>query len=147
MTLSTSYKCPESVLVVIYATNTERVLLLQRNDDPDFWQSVTGSLEQDELPYQAAIREVREETGIDIAGEQLLLQDCHRGVVFEIFPAFRHRYAPGVTHNVEHWFSLPLSAERQIYLTEHLNYRWVSVAEAITLSKSWSNRQAIAESI
>jgi dATP pyrophosphohydrolase len=40
------YKRPISVLVVIYAQDTKRVLMLQRCDDPDFWQSVTGSLEE-----------------------------------------------------------------------------------------------------
>lgn len=41
-----AYKLPVSVLVVIYAEDTKRVLMLQRRDDPDFWQSVTGSLEE-----------------------------------------------------------------------------------------------------
>ena len=39
------YKRPVSILVVIYAQDTKRVLMLQRRDDPDFWQSVTGSVE------------------------------------------------------------------------------------------------------
>ncbi|PVF13341.1 dihydroneopterin triphosphate diphosphatase, partial [Yersinia pestis] len=34
-----NYKRPESVLVVIYAKSSGRVLMLQRRDDPDFWQS------------------------------------------------------------------------------------------------------------
>ena len=38
-----SFKLPVSVLVVIYAEDTKRVLMLQRRDDPAFWQSVTGS--------------------------------------------------------------------------------------------------------
>ena len=42
------YKRPVSILVVIYAQDTKRVLMLQRRDDPDFWQSVTGSVEEGE---------------------------------------------------------------------------------------------------
>lgn len=71
-----AYKRPESILVVIYARQGGRVLMLQRRDDPDFWQSVTGSLESGESPSQAAQREVKEEVGIDIVKEHLTLTDC-----------------------------------------------------------------------
>lgn len=81
--------------------------MLQRRDDPDFWQSVTGSLESGESPSQAAQREVKEEVGIDIVKEHLTLTDCQRCVEFELFAHLRHRYAPGVTRNLEHWFCLP----------------------------------------
>ncbi len=95
------YKRPVSVLVVIFAQDTKRVLMLQRRDDPDFWQSVTGSIEEGETALQAAVREVKEEVTIDVAAEQLTLIDCQRTVEFEIFSHLRHRYAPGVMHNTE----------------------------------------------
>ena len=139
------YKHPVSVLVVIYAQDTGRVLMLQRRDDPDFWQSVTGSLEAGEIPLQAAQREVEEELGIDVLAEQLTVEDCQRQIDFEIFPHYRHRYAPGTTHNREHWFRLQLPNERDIALTEHLAFRWIAPADAAVLTKSWSNRQAIDE--
>ncbi len=140
-----AYKRPESVLVMIYAVNSKRVLMLQRRDDPEFWQSVTGSLEKDEKPWEAALREVQEETGVDIINENLELIDCQRCLYYEIFSHLRHRYAPGVTQNKEHWFSLALPEERDILLTEHLAYQWMAADEAATLTKSWSNRQAIEE--
>lgn len=137
------YKKPESVLVVIYATDIKKVLMLQRNDDPLFWQSVTGSLEEGEQPYQTAVREVKEETGIDIIAEQLDLIDAHHSIMFEIFPQFRHRYAPNIQFNQEHWFYLPLSTTHCIHLTEHSDYQWLSYAEAAALTKSDNNRDAI----
>lgn len=140
-----SYKRPESILVVIYASNTGRVLMLQRRDDTDFWQSVTGSLEDGESPVQTAQREVMEEVGIDIAAENLYLQDCCRCVEFELFAHLRYRYAPGVSWNKEHWFCLALPDERVITLTEHLAYRWLDKAAAAALTKSPSNQQAIKE--
>ena len=140
-----SFKLPVSVLVVIYAEDTKRVLMLQRRDDPAFWQSVTGSLEAGETALQAAAREVKEEVAIDVACEQLTLIDCQRTVEFEIFSHLRHRYAPGVERNTEFWFCLALPHEREITFTEHLAYRWVSATEAAALTKSWSNRQAIEE--
>ena len=140
-----AYKRPVSVLVVIYAEDTKRVLMLQRRDDPDFWQSVTGSLEEGETAPQAAAREVKEEVAIDVAYEQLTLKDCQRTVEFEIFSHLRHRYAPGIERNTESWFCLALPHEREIVFTEHLTYRWVNAADAAALTKSWSNRQAIEE--
>jgi dATP pyrophosphohydrolase len=140
-----SWKRPVSVLIVIYARDSGRVLMMQRRDDPDFWQSVTGSLEGDETPVAAAKREVCEETGIDIDAERLTLLDCQRCVEFEIFSHLRHRYAPGVTRNTEYWFSLTLPSEREPEISEHLAFQWLSASQAALLTKSWSNRQAIEE--
>lgn len=140
-----AFKHPVSVLVVIFARDTGRVLMLQRRDDPAFWQSVTGSQEAGETLADTARREVQEEVGIDINAEQLTLVDCQRQIQFEIFAHFRHRYAPEVTHNSEHWFCLALPAERDISLSEHLACQWLPAQEAAALTKSWSNRQAIEE--
>ena len=139
------YKRPVSVLVVIYAQDSKRVLMLQRRDDPEFWQSVTGSVEEGETASQAAMREVKEEVAIDVAVEQLTLIDCQRTVEFEIFSHLRHRYAPGVLRNTESWFCLALPRERQIVFSEHLTYQWLDAPAAAALTKSWSNRQAIEE--
>ncbi|MFA1282064.1 dihydroneopterin triphosphate diphosphatase [Citrobacter telavivensis] len=140
-----TFKRPVSVLVVIFAQDTKRVLMLQRRDDPEFWQSVTGSVEEGETASRAAMREVKEEVAIDVASEQLTLIDCQRTVEFEIFSHLRHRYAPGVVRNTESWFCLALPHERQIVFSEHLTYQWLDAPAAAALTKSWSNRQAIEE--
>lgn len=140
-----AFKQPVSVLVVIYAQDTKRVLMLQRRDDPDFWQSVTGSLEEGETASQTAVREVKEEVDIDVAAEQLTLIDCQRTIEFEIFTHLRHRYAPGIERNTESWFCLALPHERPILISEHLAWQWLDATTAAALTKSWSNRQAIEE--
>ncbi|ABR75155.1 NUDIX pyrophosphatase [Actinobacillus succinogenes] len=137
------YKNPNSVLVVIYTKNTNRVLMLQRQDDPEFWQSVTGSLADRETPFLTALREVKEEIGVDIVAENLNLIDCNESVEFEIFPHFRYKYAPNVTHCKEHWFLLGLPDEREPQLTEHLAYQWRDPVKAAELTKSPNNAQAI----
>lgn len=137
------YKKPESVLVVIFCPSTQRCLMLQRQDDASFWQSVTGSLEDGELPKQTALREVKEETGIDILFMAYRLIDADKVVEFEIFPQFKHRYAPDVTINKEHWFYLSLPYEIIPQLTEHLAYQWLPFDKASALTPSWNNRQAI----
>lgn len=135
------FKRPESVLVVVY-TRVGEVLMLRRRDPPDFWQSVTGSLEWGESPRLAAARELYEETGLQ-AGSAL--QDGRFSVKFPIVDPWRARYAPGTSQNQEHWLHLCLPARRQIRLhsDEHSEYRWLPATRAAALSSSWTNRDAI----
>ena len=137
------YKNNQSVLVVIYAESTRRVLMLQRRDDPDFWQSVTGSLEADETPNETAIRELWEEVRLKIEAKSTALLDCNESIEFEIFPHFRYKYAPNVTHCWEHWFLLAVEQEFTPELTEHLAFQWVSPTRAIQMTKSPNNAEAI----
>ena len=137
------YKNNQSVLVVIYAESTRRVLMLQRRDDPDFWQSVTGSLEADETPNETAIRELWEEVRLKIEVKSTALLDCNESIEVEIFPHFRYKYAPNVTHCREHWFLLAVEQEFTPELTEHLAFQWVSPTRAIQMTKSPNNAEAI----
>src|ERR1700735_1640121 len=105
----TTAKIPVSVLVVIHTIDLE-VLIIERADRAGFWQSVTGSKDSlDEPLDETAIREVFEETGIVIAGPRgprTALRGWQHAIDYEIYPVWRHRYAPGVTRNTEHWFSV-----------------------------------------
>ena len=137
-------KQPVSVLVVIYTDDLE-VLLLERADHPGYWQSVTGSRDGDELLADTAIREVDEETGLD--ARHYPLSDWQEQNVYEIYPHWRYRYAPGITHNTEHVFGLQLPGPVDIQLAprEHLDYRWLSWQDAAEMVFSPSNRAAILE--
>ena len=145
--LMMQYKNNQSVLVVIYAKDTNRVLMLQRQDDPDFWQSVTGTIESGETPKNTAIRELWEEVRLEISENSTALFDCKESIEFEIFPHFRYKYAPNVTHCREHWFLLAMEQEFEPVLSEHLAYRWVSPEQAIQITKSSNNAEAIRKHI
>jgi dATP pyrophosphohydrolase len=142
MAESIAEKRPVSVLVLIHTPQLE-VLLLERAAHPGFWQSVTGSQENDETLAATARRELHEETGILAAPDQLI--DWHLSNRYEIFPEWRHRYAAGVTHNHEHVFSLcvPRNTPVTIAANEHLRHSWLPWFEAANTVFSWSNRDAI----
>jgi dATP pyrophosphohydrolase len=141
-------KIPESVLVVIH-TAARDVLLIERADKPGFWQSVTGSKDRlDEPLAETAVREVAEETGITVGSTELPLEnlrDWGLRNVYEIYPVWRHRYAPGVTHNTEHVFGLCVRAGTTVTLNplEHLRFQWLPWQEAAQRCFSPSNAEAI----
>ncbi len=135
-------KIPVSALVLIH-TKDLQVLLLERADKPGFWQSVTGSIEEGESPYEAAIREVAEETGLDAL--QYRFEDWQASNVYEIYEHWRYRYAPGVTHNTEHLFGLELPGPLLVQLAhaEHLRYEWLDWRDAAKKVFSWTNVDAL----
>jgi dihydroneopterin triphosphate diphosphatase len=138
-----SRKLPVSVLVLVHTAERE-VLLLERAAGAGFWQSVTGSLDRlDEPLAAAAAREVLEETGIDAAAGRL--ERWNVVYTFEIYPQWRHRFAPGVVQNVEHVFALALAARAPVRIApeEHVAFTWLPWREAAAKCFSWSNRDAI----
>lgn len=134
-------KRPISVLVLV-CTAAGEFLLLNRVQPAGFWQSVTGSLRPGESPRSAAVRELREETGL-LAGGGLI--DLRQSRLFPIVRGWRRRYAPGVCFNREHWFVLPLPCRRLIRLNprEHSACVWLPLERALALASSWTNRAAI----
>lgn len=139
-----TYKIPVSVLVLVHTVDLQ-VLLLERADRPGFWQSVTGSMDEGETLLQTAQRELAEETGLVAAPGMLV--DWKRRNRYEIYPHWRNRYAPGVTHNTEHVFGLTLPTVPDIVLAprEHLAYTWLPWREAADRVFSSSNAEAIRE--
>jgi dATP pyrophosphohydrolase len=138
------YKIPVSVLVVVYTPDLD-VLLLERADRLGFWQSVTGSQDEGETLRETAVRELGEETGLDAARYELT--DWRKQNRYEIYRRWRSRYAPGVTHNVEHVFGLRVPQRVEVILQprEHVRHEWLPWRDAAEKVFSWSNADAIRE--
>jgi dihydroneopterin triphosphate diphosphatase len=137
------YKIPISVLVVIHTRDLD-VLLLERADRAGFWQSVTGSQDEEgESLRDTAIRELMEETSLN--ANEHILTDWQKQNEYEIYPHWRHRYEPGVTRNTEHVFGLTLQEKKPVTIAprEHLQYEWLPWQAAAEKVFSWSNREAI----
>ena len=145
--MTATFKIPQSVLVVIFTPALD-VLHIKRADAADFWQSVTGAKDTpDESFAQTAAREVQEETGIDCGPGTPLgagLLDWQLENVYEIYPAWRHRYAPGVMRNTEHLFGLQVPAGTPVRLSprEHTAYQWLPYQQAAQACYSPSNAEA-----
>ena len=155
------YKIPISILVVIY-NEKNQVLLLQRYDNHDFWQSVTGSLNSlNEQLHLAAQREVFEETGIIINSHINIdinnfksdklsfhtLCNLNYSVNYNIYPQFRYKYPPFTSTNQEHWFALKVEAQKYEYIIlsdyEHIAFNWTDSKMAKQKCFSPSNAIAI----
>ena len=137
------FKIPESVLVVIHTVNAD-VLLIERADHVGFWQSVTGSKDFLDEPLRlTAAREVLEETGIQAAPS--LFVNWGVANIYDIYPAWQHRYAPGVTRNTEHVFSLCVAPDTAVTLSprEHTAFQWLPYRDAADACYSPSNAEAI----
>jgi len=144
MSSSSLQKIPESVLVVIHTKELE-VLLLKRAD-MQTWQSVTGSKDFLHESWAAtAQREVLEETQIDSQMPGFRLVDWGIENRYEIYPAFRHRYPPQVSHNLERVFALEVPKGTPVVLSprEHTYFKWLPYLEAADQVFSPSNAEAI----
>ena len=142
---SARFKIPQSVLVVIHTPRLE-VLLIERSDAPGFWQSVTGSKDHEDESFEAtAVREVAEETGLDVSACGHVLRDWGLENVYEIYPEWRYRYAPGVVLNTEHLFGLCVPEASRVTLIprEHRAQAWMPWREAADRCHSFSNAEAI----
>lgn len=136
-------KIPVSAMIVIH-DHDSNALLLERADFEGYWQSVTGSQEAGESLVETATRELFEETGIDARAFGGVV-DWRLSNVYEIYLQWRHRYPPGVTHNIEHVFGLcvPSTTVAQLAAREHRAWCWLPSREAAAKCFSWSNREAL----
>ena len=138
---SKKYKNPNSILLIIFTKNF-KVLLLRKNSTKELWQSVTGSMELDENPYETALRELKEETGISKQRSDLI--SYNKSYKFMIYSEWINRYKEPTYSNKEYIFSLKLNDIVSVKLSrEHSNYEWVDLNEAVYMVFSWTNKAAL----
>ena len=135
------YRRPESVLVLVYTKEAE-VLILKRSNPFPCWQSVTGSLEDNESQEVAAYRELKEETGLIDEG----VMTCNNiSRTYAVDSRWRHKYKDHNETNIEYEFFYLLDNRSEIKLNslEHTEYRWLPIDAAVKKVWSWTNKKAL----
>ena len=118
------------------------VLLLKRTpDDGGFWQPVTGIVETDERPPEAAGRETLEETGI--AGSPVDLEYVRD---FRLARQYVGGTGPHPWINREHAFAMETVAGVGVSISprEHEAYRWATPERALEMLRWSGNKKALA---
>jgi 8-oxo-dGTP pyrophosphatase MutT (NUDIX family) len=137
------YRVPRQVLVYLHRGG-EFLLLRRTRELGGFWQGVTGAPDPGEVDLDAAIREVREETGYDVAGTIRPV-----GYRYELRPGphnlyWSTLYAPGVESVPEEVFVAEVGdGGPALEPREHTEYRWCPLAEALELLHYPENRTAL----
>lgn len=102
-----------------------KILLLHRQDykpEGNSWCLPAGKIEKDEDPSSAAVREVKEETGLTIPKNEIE----HFRDIYVRYPNYDFIY---------HLFQLKLDQEEKIKISrnESKDFRYVSVEEALKM--------------
>ena len=98
-----------------------KFLILKRNEKKLYehlWQGVAGKIEKDEEAWQTAIRELKEETGLDPV--KMFVAD-HVSQFYE-----KH----GDRVNLVPVFGIDVDSKNVILSDEHIEYKWVDFKEA-----------------
>ncbi len=123
--------------VEVFIVHNNKVLL-RVHDKFKFWLSIGGHIELDEDPVEAAIREVKEEVGLDItivgdAHGPLHGEETNRGYKYLIPPRYLGRHPVSETH--EHIAFVYFATSNTDIITEsssdheRAETRWVSMEE------------------
>lgn len=112
-----------------------RVLVLQRAADtrcPGAWEAIHGRIEAGERPEHAALREVREESGLE--AKQLYSITVHPfylhaqqtvqlAIVFAAFVAEPAEVVTGPEHRAHEWLSVDAAIDRFVWPRERVSMR------------------------
>jgi dATP pyrophosphohydrolase len=101
-----------------------RFLLLQRNVDRIYehlWQGVAGKIQPGETAWEAALRELKEETQLQPV--RMFVAD-HVSTFYETH---------GDRINLVPVFGIEVDSDRVVLSDEHRDYRWVTLDEALEL--------------
>jgi lipoyl(octanoyl) transferase len=128
-------------LVKVVVHDRDRVLLLHRRPERgNFWQPITGSIEDGEAPAATARRELLEETGhdgevVDVGLQQSFMIESH--FLSAKFPP------PVIATEVSFAARVPTAAPIRMDAAEHDAFGWFTFAEAYERIRWSDDREAL----
>ena len=138
--------------VAIFVVHDSKILLIHHRK-LDKWLPLGGHIELDEDPEQAALREAKEESGLDVEllGERP--PTTSPGTRALIAPRFLdiHRINPTHEHIGMMYWARPQNGRLTLSVSEHHDIRWCSAEELDSLQPrmddavKWYCRKAIEE--
>ena len=134
---------PESIrLVKIVIHDDDRVLLLHRRPERgNFWQPITGSIEEGEAPLDTARREIAEETGH--RGEPQPLDLTQSFMIESQYLESKGYVAPIVASEVCFHAALDSRLPIRIDPEEHDEWGWFTFSEAYERMRWTDDREAL----
>ena len=132
--------------IMAFIRRGEEFLVLHRSPAREsYWHTVAGAVEPGETAFEAAMRELREETGLDAEAELVDLGHTFAYPLSEEPETVRARFAPGVTEVKVECFAADAPAGWEPTLdAEHDDYRWCRAEEALALLFWPEPRQVLA---
>ena len=119
-----------SIEAWIYNPIAKEILLLKvKTEQLSFWQPITGGIESDESPEIACIREIFEETGLEIELTKLLQVGHHTVVIDEDLTIFKTLF-------------LVETKQKDIRISdEHIDFMWTEVKNVPDILYWQSNQE------
>jgi 8-oxo-dGTP pyrophosphatase MutT (NUDIX family) len=129
--------------IVVVVRREGQLLVMRRAPERlGYWSVVAGGVEPEETSWTAAVRELREETGLAAQVRKLPISLSYS--LLDDPPAIRARYAPGIERVTVHAFVADAPAGWEPTLdAEHDVYRWCDLDEAVELMAYETARDAL----
>lgn len=118
---------PRIAVSAVYIVHNDKILLLHRQDNKsqgNKWGIPGGKVDKGETPLQAAIREVKEETGYDISKQPIETLET-------VYIEYNEK-----DHFTYHMFRTQLQEEPgavKINFKEHKGFTWVTPADGLKM--------------
>jgi len=138
-------RAPFQVLIFPYIKDKHGLFeyALFRRSDGHYWQAIAGGGEEGETPAETAKREIQEETGIP--GDRDIVALNSKAFIPAVDVISEHAWGDDTHVIPEYAFAVKVGHKKLKLSKEHIEYKWVSYEEAMSMLKWKSNKNALCE--
>lgn len=138
-------RAPLQVLVILYKKEKDEILYgIGLRSTRNIWQFVAGGAEDKETPIEAAVRELREETSINIKEEDLIVLDS-KTTIPVVNVTGTYTWGKDVFVIPEYAFAVDATNFQIKLSNEHTEFKWLEYNKAMDILTYDSNKSALWE--